>query len=171
MVIVQSLWWALQEHTVAPEAMAHRLLRRMVEHPQDRMACRETQLEARAENMRDPVTKRVEMPLIRYNPKITEMEVRKQPDWRTKAVRGRDGSGGKRGRRAQGTPDGTHTKKNQADMRAGWMNSVAARGDSWRGTGGKGAAVAPVTWTGASGTGHAESQSGTRRRPGGSGPG
>ena len=28
--------------------------------------------------MRDPVTKRVEMALIRYNPKITEMEVRKQ---------------------------------------------------------------------------------------------
>ena len=82
MMIVKSLWRALQEHTVAPEAMAHRLLRRMVEHLQERMACRETQLEARAEDMRDPVTKRVEMALIRYNPKITEMEVRKQPDWR-----------------------------------------------------------------------------------------
>ena len=32
MVIVKPLWRALQEHTVAPEAMAHRLLRRMVEH-------------------------------------------------------------------------------------------------------------------------------------------
>ena len=46
------------------------------------MACRQTQLEARAEDMRDPVTKQVKMTLIRYNPKITEMEVRKQPDWR-----------------------------------------------------------------------------------------
>ena len=82
MVIVKSLWRALQEHTVAPETMAHRLLRRMVEHLQERMACREAQLEARAEDMRDPVTKRVEMALIRYNPQITEMEVRKQPDWR-----------------------------------------------------------------------------------------
>ena len=34
MVIVKSLWRALQEHTVAPETMAHRLLRRMVEHLQ-----------------------------------------------------------------------------------------------------------------------------------------
>ena len=64
-MIVKSLWQALQEHTVAPEGMAHRLLRRMVEHLQERMACRETQLEARAEDMRDPVTKRVEMTLIR----------------------------------------------------------------------------------------------------------
>ena len=46
------------------------------------MACREAQLEARAEDMRDPVTKRVEMALIRYSPQITEMEVRPQPDWR-----------------------------------------------------------------------------------------
>ena len=45
MVILKSLWRALQEHTVAPEAMAHRLLRPMVEHFQDHMACRETQLE------------------------------------------------------------------------------------------------------------------------------
>ena len=82
MVIVKSLWRALQEHTVAPETMAHRLLRRMVEHLQERMACREAQLEARAEDMRDPVTKRVEMALIRYNPQTTEMEVRKQPNWR-----------------------------------------------------------------------------------------
>ena len=88
MVIVKSLWRALQEHTVAPEAMAHRLLRRMVEHLQDRMACRETQLEARAEDMRDPVTKRVEMALIRYNPRITWMEVRKQPDWRPRRSEG-----------------------------------------------------------------------------------
>ena len=45
------------------------------------MACREAQWEARAEDMRQPVTKRVEMALIMYNPQITEMEVRKQPDW------------------------------------------------------------------------------------------
>ena len=82
MVIVKSLWRALQKHTVAREAMAHRTLRRMVEHLQERMACRGTQLEVRAEDMRDPVTKQVEMALIRYNQKITEMEVRKQPDWR-----------------------------------------------------------------------------------------
>ena len=86
MVIVKSLWRTLQEHTVAPEAMAHRLLRRMVEYLQDRMACRETQLEARAEAMPDPVTERVEMALIRYNPRITEMEVRKQPDWRPRRL-------------------------------------------------------------------------------------
>ena len=67
MVIVKSLWRALQEHTVAPEAMAHRLLRRMVEHVVERMACRETQLEARVEDMRDPVTKRSDMTLVRYN--------------------------------------------------------------------------------------------------------
>ena len=80
MVILKSLWRALQEHTLAPDAMAHRLLRRIVEHLQERMACGETQLEAQAEDMRDPVTKGVEMALIRYNPKITEMQVRKQPD-------------------------------------------------------------------------------------------
>ena len=82
MVIVKSLWRRHQEHTVAPEAMTHRLLRRMVEHLHERMACREAELEARVVDMREPVTKRVEMALIRYNPKITEMEVRKQPDWR-----------------------------------------------------------------------------------------
>ena len=88
MVIVKSLWRALQDHTVARKAMAQRLLRRMVEHLQDRMACRETQLEARAEDMRDPVTKRAEMALIRYNPQITEIEVRKQPDWRPRRSEG-----------------------------------------------------------------------------------
>ena len=68
MVIVKSLWQALQGHTVAPEAITHRMLGRMVEHLQDRMACRETLLEARAEDMRDPVTKLMEMALIRYDP-------------------------------------------------------------------------------------------------------
>ena len=82
MVIVKLLWRALQEHTVAPETMAQRPFRRMVEHLQERMACREAQLEAQAEDMQDPVTKRVEMALIRYSPQITEMEVQTQPDWR-----------------------------------------------------------------------------------------
>ena len=82
MLIVKLLLRGLQEHTVAPEAMAHRLLRRMVEHPQERIACREAQSEARAEDMIDPVTKLVEMALIRYNPQKTEMEVQPKPDWR-----------------------------------------------------------------------------------------
>ena len=90
MVIVKSLWRALQEHTVAPETMAHRLLRRMVEHLQARMACGEAQLEAQAEDMRDPVTKRMEMAMIRYNPQITEMEVRKQPNWRPRRSEGEE---------------------------------------------------------------------------------
>ena len=84
LVTVKSLWRALQEHTVVPEAIAHRLLRRMVEHLQERMACRETQLGARAENMRDPV----KMSLIRYNPKITEMKVQRQPDWQLRRPEG-----------------------------------------------------------------------------------
>ena len=65
----------------APEVVAHRLLRRTVEHLQERMACRAAQLGARAEDMRDPVTKQVEMALIRYNPQVTMMEVQPQPDW------------------------------------------------------------------------------------------
>ena len=65
MVIVRSLWRALQEHTVAPETMAHRLLRRMVKHLQEHMACRVAELEARAEDMGDLVTKQPEMSLIR----------------------------------------------------------------------------------------------------------
>ena len=52
---VKSLWRGLQEHTVPPEIVAHRLLRRAVEHLQERMACREAQLEARAEDIKDPV--------------------------------------------------------------------------------------------------------------------
>ena len=82
MVIVKSLCRGLQEHTVAQEAVAHRLLRRMVEHLQERMACREAQSEARAEDMIDPVTKRVEVVLIRYIPQITIMEVQPEPEWR-----------------------------------------------------------------------------------------
>ena len=88
MVILKSLWRTLQEHTVAPDTMAHRLLRRKVEHLQGRMACREAALEARAEDMRDPVTKRVEMALIRYNQQVTEMEVRTQPCWQPRRLEG-----------------------------------------------------------------------------------
>ena len=82
MVIAKSLWRGLQQHTVVPEVVAHRLLWRTVEHLQERMACREVQLAARAVDRRDPVTKRVEMALIRYNPQISEGEVQPQPDWR-----------------------------------------------------------------------------------------
>ena len=82
MVIVKSLWRRLQWHTVAPEVVTHRLLRRQVEHLQERVACREAQLEAGAEDMRDLVTKRSEMALVRYNAQVTMMEVRPQPDWR-----------------------------------------------------------------------------------------
>ena len=38
--------------------------------------------------MIDPVTKRVEMALIRYNPQITEIEVQTQPDWRQRQSQG-----------------------------------------------------------------------------------
>ena len=84
-------------------------------------------------------------------------------------------------------------------MGAGRVNSVTAQGHSWRGTGGKGAAVAPVAWTGASRTGtlshradqdagkggadqgdvtrgkhsglkHGDHRAGSRSRQGGSGP-
>ena len=79
-VIVKSLWRGLEEYTVAPEVVARRLLRRTVKHLQERMACREAQLEARAEDMRYPVTKRVEMTLVRYNPQVNLLEVRPPPD-------------------------------------------------------------------------------------------
>ena len=79
MVFVKFLWRWLQDHTVAPEVSAHRLLRRTPELLQERMACREAQSEARAEDMRDPVTKRVEIALIRYNLQVTMMEVWPQP--------------------------------------------------------------------------------------------
>ena len=56
MLIAKLLSWGLHELTVAPEVMAYRLLSRTVEHLQDRMACREIQMEACAEDMRDLVT-------------------------------------------------------------------------------------------------------------------
>ena len=82
---------------MGPEVVAHRLLRRTMEHLQERMACREAQLEARAEDMRDPVNKQVEMALIRYHPQITEMEVRPQPDWRLRQWEGTRDEDGQEG--------------------------------------------------------------------------
>ena len=105
-VIVKPLWPALRDHTVAPEAMAHRLLRCMVEHLQERMVCRETQLEARAEDMRDPVTKGVEMALIRYNPKNYGDGSTEAARLAAKAVRGRDGNGGHADERESGRYEG-----------------------------------------------------------------
>ena len=55
--------------------MAYRLLRPTVQHLQERMTCREAQLEARAEDMRDLASKRVDLELIRYSPQVTRMEV------------------------------------------------------------------------------------------------
>ena len=127
-VIVKPLWRALQEHTVAPEAMAHRLLQRMVEHLQERMACRETQLEARAEDMRDPGGDGVDQ----VQPKNHGDGSTEAARLAAKAVRGRDGNGGQRGRRAEGPPDGTQTKENPADMRAGRVYGFTARGDVWK---------------------------------------
>ena len=42
-------------------------------------------------------------------------------------------------------------------MRAGRVYGFTAQGDVRKGTRGKGAAEAPVAWTGASGIGHTES--------------
>ena len=82
MVIVKSLRWRLQEHTVAPDVMAYRLLRHVVKHLQERMLCRDAQFEVRAEDILDPVTKRIEIALIRYSLQVTTMEVQLKPDWR-----------------------------------------------------------------------------------------
>ena len=157
MVIVKPLWRALQEHTVAPEAIAHRLLRRMVEHLQERMACRETQLDAGADYMRDPVTKQGGDGVDQVQPKNHGDGSTETARLAAKAVRGRHGNGRQRARRAERTPDRTQTKENPADMRAGQVYGFAAQGDVRKGTGGKGTAEAPVAWTRASGTGHAES--------------
>ena len=151
---------------MAPETMAHRLLRRMTEHLQERMACREAQLEARAEDMRHSVTKRVEMALIRYNPQITEMEVQTQPDWRQRRserereLEEREGEGQ--------TPDGPQTEENPEDMRTGRVSGFASKGNSMGppGTRGKENAVSPVTLTETSGTGRTEPLSEPGRRAG-----
>ena len=47
--------------------------------------------------MRDPVTKQVEMALIRYNPQIRGMKVRKQPNWRPRRSEGETEINGRRG--------------------------------------------------------------------------
>ena len=147
MMIVKSLWQGLQEHTVAPEAVVHRLMRRMVEHLQERMACREAQLEAQAEDMRDPVTKRVEMALITYNPKNHRDGSANAARLGETAVGGREGSGGTRGRRAEVAPDGTQTEENPADMTARRMNGGAPN------RGSRGRLKPGGQRTGASGTG------------------
>ena len=46
-----------------------------MEHLQECMPRKEMQLQARAEDMRDSVSKRVEMALIRYTPQVTTMDV------------------------------------------------------------------------------------------------
>ena len=46
-----------------------------MEHLQECMTCSEAQLEARAEDMYDLVTKRIEMVLIRYSPQVYTLEV------------------------------------------------------------------------------------------------
>ena len=56
--------------------------------------CRVARLEARAEHMQDPVTKRIEMALIRYSSHVKVMEVRPQPDWRLRQTEGADGEAG-----------------------------------------------------------------------------
>ena len=52
-------------------------------------------------------------------------------------------------------------------VRAGRVYDVTAQGDVCKRTGGRGAAEAPVAWTGASGAGQTEG--GTRGGPGGTG--
>ena len=55
-----------------------------MEHLQECMTCREAELEARAEVMRDLVTKRVEMALMRYSPQVTRIDVRPPQDWQSR---------------------------------------------------------------------------------------
>ena len=88
MVIVQCLWWKLKQHTVAPEVKTYRLPPRAVEHVLERMMCKEAQLEARAEAVRDPVIGKVDMTLLRYNPHVTAMEVGPHPEWRVTQAEG-----------------------------------------------------------------------------------
>ena len=152
-VFLKSLWRALQGHTVAPKTMAHRLLRRMVEHLQERMACREAQFEARAEDMRDPVTKRVEMALIRYNPQMTEMEVRKQPDSRPRRSEGEkevEERGGEVQRERLMARD--EKESSRYEGRTGEWCRLKGGQLGPPGTRGKEEAVSPVTRTGTSRT-------------------
>ena len=51
-----------------------------MEQLQQRMTSKKAQLEARAEDMRDPVTTRLEMAFIRCSPQVTTREVRPQLD-------------------------------------------------------------------------------------------
>ena len=52
-----------------------------MEHLQERMTCRDAQLEACAKDIRDLVTKGIEMALIRYSAQVNTFGVRPQPDW------------------------------------------------------------------------------------------
>ena len=57
--------------------------------------------------------------------------MRKKPKWRPRRSEGKKELELKRGRRAEGAPDGPQTKDNPADMRAGRPDGVASKGDSW----------------------------------------
>ena len=84
MVIVQSLWRGLQEHTVGPEAVAHRLLRASA----GAHGVQEGRIGIKGARHAQSVIKRLEMALIRYNPQFTEMEVRTQPYLRQRQSEG-----------------------------------------------------------------------------------
>ena len=56
--------------------------------------CREAQLAARAEDMPDPVTKGIEMFLIRYSPDVNTIEVWPQPDGRLMHTEGAEEEAG-----------------------------------------------------------------------------
>ena len=68
-----------------------------MEHLQDCMTCRETQLEAWAEDMQDPVTNRVAMTLIKDNPEVATMDVRPKPEWRPRQSEGAGDEAGQAG--------------------------------------------------------------------------
>ena len=61
--------------------------------------CREAPLEARAEEMRDPVTRKVEMALIKDSRHVTAMELPPHQDWRLT--------------QAEGTAEATETHVNE----------------------------------------------------------
>ena len=104
-VIRKSPWWVLQEQTLEPDVIAYRLLRCAIEQLQERMMCRQVQLEARAEDMQDPVTKRIEIGLI-----PTGLAVGAQGGGRRR--------GGTRSRGTKGAPDGLQAAEDRTCVRA-----------------------------------------------------
>ena len=117
-VIVKSLCWRLWEHTVVPEVMAHTLVRRTVEHLQERMTCRETQLEGWAEDMRDPVNKGSRDDVDQVQP-AGHHDGRAPPArLATMAVEGHWRRGSTSGRWTKGAPDGEQTEEGAASRRA-----------------------------------------------------